>query len=163
MLVFAKTENAQKMVVIRLARAGAKKAPFYNIVVTNRAAPRDGRFIERIGFSNPMSDSPASLRLDFARLDHWRGRGAQISPAVRRLEKAARRATRVAAEAPPAADTPQTADASQTAETPQAAETPQTTKTTETAETPPATETPQSADSSQAAPADSPASPPAAD
>ena len=160
MLVFAKTENAQKMVVIRLARAGAKKAPFYNIVVTNRAAPRDGRFIERIGFSNPMSDSPASLRLDFARLDHWRGRGAQISPAVRRLEKAARRATRVAAEAPPAADTPQTADASQTAETPQAAETPQ---TTETAETPPATEAPQVAESSQAAPADSPASPPAAD
>ena len=159
MLVFAKTENAQKMVVIRLARAGAKKAPFYNIVVTNRAAPRDGRFIERIGFSNPMSDSPASLRLDFARLDHWRGRGAQISPAVRRLEKAARRATRVAAEAPPAADTPQTADASQ-AETPQAAEAPQ---TTETAETPPATEAPQVAESSQAAPADSPASPPAAD
>ena len=160
MLVFAKTENAQKMVVIRLARAGAKKAPFYNIVVTNRAAPRDGRFIERIGFSNPMSDSPASLRLDFARLDHWRGRGAQISPAVRRLEKAARRATRVAAEAPPAADTPQTTDASKTADTPQAAETPQ---TTETAETPPATEAPQVAESSQAAPADSPASPPAAD
>ena len=160
MLVFAKTENAQKMVVIRLARAGAKKAPFYNIVVTNRAAPRDGRFIERIGFSNPMSDSPASLRLDFARLDHWRGRGAQISPAVRRLEKAARRATRAAAEAPPAADTPQTTDASQTADTPQAAEAPQ---TTETAETPPATEAPQVADSSQAAPVDSPASPPAAD
>ena len=159
MLVFAKTENAQKMVVIRLARAGAKKAPFYNIVVTNRAAPRDGRFIERIGFSNPMSDSPASLRLDFARLDHWRGRGAQISPAVRRLEKAARRATRVAAEAPPAADTPQTAEASQ-AETPQAAETPQ---TTETAETPPATETPSAAEAPQAAPAASPASPPAAD
>ena len=160
MLVFAKTENAQKMVVIRLARAGAKKAPFYNIVVTNRAAPRDGRFIERIGFSNPMSDSPASLRLDFARLDHWRGRGAQISPAVRRLEKAARRATRVAAEAPPAADTPQTTDALQTADTPQAAETPQ---TTETAETPPATETPQAAEAPQTAPADSPASPPAAD
>ena len=163
MLVFAKTENAQKMVVIRLARAGAKKAPFYNIVVTNRAAPRDGRFIERIGFSNPMSDSPASLRLDFARLDHWRGRGAQISPAVRRLEKAARRATRVAAEAPPAAEAPQTTDASQTADTPQAAETPQ---TTETAETPPATETPQAAEAPQAAPADSPdspASPPAAD
>ena len=159
MLVFAKTENAQKMVVIRLARAGAKKAPFYNIVVTNRAAPRDGRFIERIGFSNPMSDSPASLRLDFARLDHWRGRGAQISPAVRRLEKAARRATRVAAEAPPAADTPQTTDASQ-ADTPQAAEAPQ---TTETAETPPATETPQAAEAPQAAPAASPASPPAAD
>ena len=161
MLVFAKTENAQKMVVIRLARAGAKKAPFYNIVVTNRAAPRDGRFIERIGFSNPMSDSPASLRLDFARLDHWRGRGAQISPAVRRLEKAARRATRVAAEAPPAADTPQTTDASQTADTtPQAAEAPQ---TTETAETPPATETPQVAEAPQTAPAESPASPPAAD
>ena len=160
MLVFAKTENAQKMVVIRLARAGAKKAPFYNIVVTNRAAPRDGRFIERIGFSNPMSDSPASLRLDFARLDHWRGRGAQISPAVRRLEKAARRATRVAAEAPLTADTPQTADASQTAETPQAAEAP---KTTETAETPPATETPQVAEAPQTAPADSPDSPPAAD
>ena len=160
MLVFAKTENAQKMVVIRLARAGAKKAPFYNIVVTNRAAPRDGRFIERIGFSNPMSDSPASLRLDFARLDHWRGRGAQISPAVRRLEKAARRATRVAAEAPPAADTPQTTDASQTAETPQAAEAPQ---TTETAETPQVADTPPAADASQAAPAESPASPPAAD
>ena len=160
MLVFAKTENAQKMVVIRLARAGAKKAPFYNIVVTNRAAPRDGRFIERIGFSNPMSDSPASLRLDFARLDHWRERGAQISPAVRRLEKAARRATRVAAEAPPAADTPQTTDASQTAETPQAAEAPQ---TTETAETPQVADTPPAADASQAAPADSPASPPAAD
>ena len=69
-----------------LSRAGAKKRPYYNIVVADKAAPRDGRFIERVGFSNPMAapNEPA-LRVDVARVEFWQKRGAQPSPTVRRL------------------------------------------------------------------------------
>lgn len=76
---------------IRLARSGAKKSPFYHIVVTNSRSPRDGRFIESIGTYNPSRD--ASFRLDRARFDHWTKVGAQPSPTVvqviKRFAKAA--------------------------------------------------------------------------
>ena len=74
------------MVVIRLSRAGAKKRPYYNIVVADKAAPRDGRFIERLGFSNPMAAGrDTALRIDTERLEFWQKRGAVPSDAVRKL------------------------------------------------------------------------------
>jgi len=74
------------MVVIRLARGGAKKRPFFNIVATDSRNRRDGRFIERIGFYNPMaSGAEAALRITEDRLAHWQSVGAQLSPTVARL------------------------------------------------------------------------------
>lgn len=74
------------MVVIRLARGGAKKRPFYNVVVTDSRNRRDGRFIERIGFYNPVASGAAeTVRIAQDRLTYWTGTGAQLSPAVARL------------------------------------------------------------------------------
>ena len=74
------------MVVIRLSRGGAKKRPFYNIVATDSSNRRDGRFIERIGFYNPVaSGKEESFRIAQDRLTHWQGVGAQLSPTVARL------------------------------------------------------------------------------
>lgn len=74
------------MVVIRLSRGGAKKRPFYNIVVTDSRSRRDGRFIERLGFYNPVaSGASESFRVAQNRLIHWEGVGAQMSPTVARL------------------------------------------------------------------------------
>lgn len=74
------------MVVIRLARGGAKKRPFYNIVATDSRNRRDGRFIERIGFYNPVaSGAEESIRIAQDRLAYWQGVGAQMSPTVARL------------------------------------------------------------------------------
>lgn len=74
------------MVVIRLARGGAKKRPFYNIVATDSRNRRDGRFIERIGFFNPVaSGAEESVRIAQDRLSYWQGVGAQLSPTVARL------------------------------------------------------------------------------
>jgi small subunit ribosomal protein S16 len=76
------------MVVIRLARGGAKKRPFFNIVATDSRNRRDGRFIERIGFYNPVAGEGAeSLRISQDRLAYWQGVGAQVSPTVARLVK----------------------------------------------------------------------------
>ena len=75
------------MVVIRLARGGSKKRPFYNLVATDSRNRRDGRFIERVGFYNP---SPAKARKTCASrwiAQHWTSNGAQLSPAVERLVK----------------------------------------------------------------------------
>jgi small subunit ribosomal protein S16 len=74
------------MVVIRLARGGAKKRPFYNVVVADSRERRDGRFIERVGFYNPMAaGAEQPLRLALDRVTYWAGVGAQVSPAVKRL------------------------------------------------------------------------------
>jgi small subunit ribosomal protein S16 len=74
------------MVVIRLARGGAKKRPFYNIVATDSRNRRDGRFIERIGFFNPVaSGAEETVRIAQDRLAYWQGVGAQLSPTVARL------------------------------------------------------------------------------
>lgn len=76
------------MVSIRMARGGAKGRPFYNIVATDSRNRRDGRFIERVGFYNPIAnDSEEGLRIDMARVNHWTGVGAQVSPSVSRLIK----------------------------------------------------------------------------
>ncbi|WP_119153067.1 30S ribosomal protein S16 [Caldimonas tepidiphila] len=78
------------MVVIRLNRGGSKKRPFYNIVVADSRNRRDGRFLERVGFYNPVASGAAeSLRLSHDRLAYWTGVGAQMSPTVARLVKQA--------------------------------------------------------------------------
>ena len=74
------------MVVIRLARGGAKGRPFYNIVVADSRCRRDGRFIERIGFYNPVAaGKEEGLRVNNERLAYWQGNGAQVSDTVARL------------------------------------------------------------------------------
>jgi small subunit ribosomal protein S16 len=81
------------MVVIRLARGGAKKRPFYNIVVADSRIRRDGRFIERVGFYNPVaSGGEQPLRVAFDRVDFWSSQGAQLSPTVARLVEQAKAA-----------------------------------------------------------------------
>jgi small subunit ribosomal protein S16 len=76
------------MVVIRLARGGAKKRPFYNMVVANSLRARDGRFIERVGFYDPKAPAGReALRVDMERVKHWTGKGAQLSLTVKRLVK----------------------------------------------------------------------------
>jgi small subunit ribosomal protein S16 len=76
------------MVVIRLARGGSKKRPFYNVVATDSRNRRDGRFIERVGFYNPVAaEGEEGLRLSLDRVEYWTNTGAQLSPAVARLVK----------------------------------------------------------------------------
>ena len=76
------------MVSIRLARGGAKKRPFYHIVVTDSRNKRDGRFIERVGFFNPVAKGAEEpLRIDRERVDHWVAQGAKPSDRVASLLK----------------------------------------------------------------------------
>jgi len=78
------------MVVIRLARGGAKKRPFFNVVVTDSRNPRDGRFIERVGFYDPKApEGRESLRFDLDRVTHWQGKGATASDTFARLRRQA--------------------------------------------------------------------------
>jgi len=81
------------MVVIRLARGGSKKRPFYQIVAADSRNRRDGRFIERLGSYNPVAsgaEKPLSIAMD--RLTYWQSTGAQLSPAVERLVRLASKA-----------------------------------------------------------------------
>jgi small subunit ribosomal protein S16 len=96
------------MVVIRLARGGAKKRPFFNVVVADSRERRDGRFIERVGFYNPIAaDGEEALRIAFDRVQFWQARGARMSDTVAALVKrsaaAGRSATAATAEAAVAA------------------------------------------------------------
>ena len=76
------------MVVIRLARGGSKKRPFYHINVADACSPRDGRFIERVGFFNPVArGQEEALRLDLERVDYWLSKGAQPTERVEKLVK----------------------------------------------------------------------------
>ena len=76
------------MVVIRLARGGAKKRPFYNIVVADSRERRDGRFIERVGYYNPIaSEGETGLKLAMDRISFWKDRGARMSDTVAMLVK----------------------------------------------------------------------------
>lgn len=78
------------MVVIRLARGGAKKRPFYNVVVADSRDRRDGRFIERVGFYNPMAaEKEEGLRIAHDRIAYWTGCGAKVSDTVAMLVKRA--------------------------------------------------------------------------
>ncbi|PKL95467.1 MAG: 30S ribosomal protein S16 [Gammaproteobacteria bacterium HGW-Gammaproteobacteria-8] len=82
------------MVKIRLARGGAKKQPFYHIVVTDSRSRRDGRNIERVGFFNPVArGKDERLRVDQARVEHWVGQGAQLTDRVSQLVAEASRST----------------------------------------------------------------------
>ena len=112
------------MVTIRLSRGGAKKQPFYHIVATDSRSRRDGRYIERLGFYNPVARSSAEpVRIDIDRVDYWVSHGAQMSERVsdivksyrkygvedpnankRQEKKAARKAAARAAKAVPAAE-----------------------------------------------------------
>ena len=81
------------MVSIRLARGGSKKRPFYHVVVSDSRSPRDGRYIERIGFFNPQArGQEQELRIDDGRIDYWVSKGAQPSERVANLIKGARKA-----------------------------------------------------------------------
>ena len=81
------------MVVIRLSRGGSKKRPVYNIVVAEQKNRRDGRFLERVGFYNPLASGNAeTLRLSLDRVDAWVKNGAQASDAVNRLIVEAKKA-----------------------------------------------------------------------
>jgi small subunit ribosomal protein S16 len=85
------------MVTIRLTRGGAKKRPFYHVVVTDSRSPRDGRFIERLGFYNPLAtESEVKLNLDTERLDYWLSQGANPSERVSQLVKQYRSAAAAA-------------------------------------------------------------------
>ena len=76
------------MVVIRLSRSGAKKKPFYHMVVTDSRKRRDGNYIERIGYYNPVArGAELKLHLDYQKLDHWQKMGAQLSDRVKSLVK----------------------------------------------------------------------------
>ena len=89
------------MVVIRLSRGGAKKNPFYTVVATDKRKRRDGGFIERLGFYNPVAcGSEEVLRLNTDRIDYWKTQGAKLSDKVAYLMKQnAKQPTEVAAEA----------------------------------------------------------------
>ncbi len=81
------------MVVIRLARGGSKNRPFYSVVVADSRNRRDGRFIERVGFYNPVAaESEESMRFAADRVNYWVSKGAQMSDTVTRLWKQANKA-----------------------------------------------------------------------
>jgi small subunit ribosomal protein S16 len=84
----ANSRNLQKMVTIRLSRGGSKKRPFYHLTVTDSRKARDGRFIERVGFFNPVARGQEErLRIDNDRIEYWQGMGAQLSDRVAKLVK----------------------------------------------------------------------------
>ena len=87
------------MVIIRLSRGGAKKQPFYRVVVTDSRSARDGRYLEQVGYFNPVAKGQAvKLKLEQDRIAHWVGLGAQLSKRVSELLKQANAAaTAVAA------------------------------------------------------------------
>ncbi len=86
------------MVKIRLTRGGAKKRPFYHIIVTDQRAARDGRNIERVGYFNPIATGGEKrIELDTARVNHWIGQGAQMTDKVRNLYKEATKTAAAAA------------------------------------------------------------------
>ncbi|MFQ1046969.1 30S ribosomal protein S16 [Avibacterium avium] len=81
------------MVTIRLSRGGSKKRPFYQIVVADSRCPRDGRFIERVGFFNPLAAGKAErLRINLERVNAWVEKGASLSDRVSSLVKEAQKA-----------------------------------------------------------------------
>ena len=76
------------MVTIRLARGGSKKRPFYHLTVCDSRNARNGRFIERVGFFNPVARGQEErLRVDNERIEYWQGQGAQLSERVSKLVK----------------------------------------------------------------------------
>lgn len=99
-----KLRQIKIMVVIRLARGGARNRPFFNVVVADSRNRRDGRFIERLGFYNPVAPAGAAdaFRIELDRVAYWVGKGAQASEAVEKLVKRSQKAIAAA----PAAEAP---------------------------------------------------------
>ena len=86
------------MVVIRLARRGAKKRPFYDVVAIDKRQARDGRFIEKLGFYNPIASGKAEeMRFKLDRIDYWVGQGAQLSNRMTHLIKKYKKSSQAAA------------------------------------------------------------------
>ena len=86
------------MVTIRLARGGSKKRPFYHLTVTDHRNARNGRFIERVGFFNPVARGQEErLRVDVDRIEYWQSQGAQLSERVAKLVKEAASSVETAA------------------------------------------------------------------
>lgn len=78
------------MVIIRLSRGGSKNRPYYHVVVADSRNRRDGRFLERLGFYNPIApEGNEGLRIELERVGHWQSKGAQLSDAVAKLVKRA--------------------------------------------------------------------------
>ena len=76
------------MLMIRLSRGGAKNRPFYHLTVADKREPRDGRFVERVGFFNPGAKGQEErLRINLERIEYWKGQGAQLSDRVANLLK----------------------------------------------------------------------------
>ena len=85
------------MVTIRLSRGGSKKRPFYHLTVSDHRRARDGRFIERVGFFNPIARGQEErLRVDLDRIEYWQGQGAQLSERVAKLVSEASEAAKAA-------------------------------------------------------------------
>ena len=104
-------QRESSMVVIRLARGGAKKRPFFNVVVADSRNRRDGRFIERVGFYNPIAaQGEEALRLSVDRINFWQQRGARLSDTVAGLVKRSAKSAAIpatpATAAPPAPAAP---------------------------------------------------------
>lgn len=88
-----KSKGTIRMVTIRLSRGGAKKRPFYHLTVADSRNPRDGRFIERVGFFNPTARGQEErLRVNLERVEYWQSKGAQVSDRVAVLLKEAAKA-----------------------------------------------------------------------
>ncbi len=86
------------MVTIRLSRGGAKKRPFYHVVVADSRSRRDGRYIERVGFYNPMAKgAEETVRLNNDRIEYWQSHGAQLSDRVAGIVKRAKKNTEASA------------------------------------------------------------------
>ena len=106
------------VVTIRLARHGGKKKPFYHVTVAERSAKRDGRFIERLGFYNPVArGQEEELRIDLGRLDYWLSNGAQPTDRVRQLVARWRKAVAEQALAAASDDAEPSVDTETSAET----------------------------------------------
>lgn len=89
------------MVIIRLSRAGAKKRPFYHLVATDSRSPRDGRYLERLGYFNPIATGGETrLVINQERITYWTGVGAQTSDRVNRLLKDHQKAQQTGTGAP---------------------------------------------------------------
>jgi small subunit ribosomal protein S16 len=99
-------------VVIRLQRAGARNRPFYRVVIADSRRARDGAFIEKVGYYDPLPD-PDVISIDHARVSEWIGKGARPSEAVRHLiRRSEKRAAAGEPAAPPASAQPEPVDAS---------------------------------------------------
>ena len=92
-----KFKEINNMVTIRLSRSGSKKRPFYHITVADSRVSRDGRYIERLGFFNPVArGAEEGMRMDLDRFDHWVRQGAQTSDRVKKIVKVYRKANAAA-------------------------------------------------------------------